>query len=100
MPARVPLCSITSTTARSGGKQSAATRLEHEFDHAVHWYDNKFEHIQYRKANDSQYETKEERRVITGSETKTAKANGESTRTNHEGIVYDTIDPISIIPLY
>jgi len=84
----------------NGGKQSAATRLEHEFDHAVHWVDNKYEHVRYRKIKDSEYENKEEKRVIIGSETKTAKANRESTRTDHEGDVYDTIDPISVIPLF
>lgn len=42
------------------------------------------------RGSDSQYQTKEERRVITGSEQKTSRANGETrsgqvTRRNHNG---------------
>lgn len=42
------------------------------------------------RGSDSQYRTKEERRVITGSEQKTSRANGETrpgqvTRRNHNG---------------
>ena len=38
-------------------------------------------------------------RVIKGSESKTARANGEDVRKDHFGKVYDTISPISTIPL-
>lgn len=82
-----------------GGKQSAATRLEHEFDHAVSEISNAHEHRIRREINDSQYDNKEERRVITGSETETAKANKESIRKNHKGTTYNTTSPISTRPL-
>jgi RHS repeat-associated protein len=82
---------------------SPATVLNHELDHAV-------DHIKNPKANeeradknspkgkDAQYGTKEERRVIQGTEQKTARALGEIpkgfvTRTNHEGYVYPTSGP-------
>ena len=83
-----------------GGCQSAATRLEHEFDHAVFDKMNHQQHRLRREVEDSQYENKEERRVITGSETKTAKANNESVRKDHKGTTYDTVSPISIKPRF
>ena len=48
------------------------------------------EHAKRASTPDAQYDTKEERRVITGSEQKTANANGEikgnlPTRRNHKG---------------
>ena len=79
-----------------GGHQSAATRLDHEFNHLISEINNPHDHRQRRNTPDAQYGNKEERRVITGGEAKTAKANGESTRRNHGGKVYDTINPISI----
>ena len=68
-----------------GGYQSPATTAEHEIDHAVH--DAKFpdEHSKLSRTKDDQYENKEEKRVITGSERKTAIKNGESIRYNHGG---------------
>lgn len=87
-----PRKGIITTT---GGRQSAATRLEHEFDHAIHQAQNGTLHREMQKETDKQYESTEERRVITGSEAKTAKANGESIRKDHYGKVYDTISPIS-----
>ena len=83
----------------NGGYQSAATRLEHEFDHAVDWTNDRITHVRNAKSKDLQYGNKEERRVITGSEAKTARANGEKIRKDHKGKVYDTISPISIKPL-
>ena len=74
---------------------SPTTVLNHELDHALGLdkasKDNKKlqEHIANRKnSSDSQYVTKEERRVITESEQITAKAlgeikDGEVTRENH-----------------
>ena len=47
-----------------------ATVLEHEFDHAVDNYRNHRNHLQRSNEYDKQYDNKEERRVITGSETK------------------------------
>ena len=83
----------------NGGFQSAATRLEHEFDHAIDWSKDKVAHVRNVKSKDLQYENKEERRVITGSEAKTAKANGEEVRKDHKGEVYNTISPISTRPI-
>ncbi|MDR1349057.1 MAG: hypothetical protein LBJ63_11655 [Prevotellaceae bacterium] len=71
--------------------RSPASVFDHEADHAVDAKTNPVQHetnAQY--GTDNQYGTKEERRVITGSEQKTARANGEIksgqvTRTNHKG---------------
>ena len=60
-----------------GDVLSPATALEHELDHA---YDKKTDpvgHSQRKQTRDSQYQDAEERRVITGNESKTARANGE-----------------------
>lgn len=84
---------------RGDGRQSAATRLDHEFNHALSWLNNAHNHRQRRNAPDEAYYNKEERRVITGGEATTAKANGESIRKNHGGKVYDTINPISVTSL-
>jgi hypothetical protein len=67
---------------------SPATILEHEMDHALSYLTDPVAHAaRAKKGTDKQYETKEERRVITGSEAKTAQANGEFPagymRTNH-----------------
>ena len=83
-----------------GGRQSPATVLEHEFDHAVDNTKNHKIHDERRNQKDKQYDNKEERRVITGSERKTAKANGESLRYNHKGKPYVTVSPISVKPKY
>ena len=82
----------------NGGYQSAATILEHEFDHAVDDITNRSNH---RKAEDkklSRYDNAEEKRVIEGSEARTAKGNGEGVRHNHRGTKYPTISPTSIKP--
>ena len=79
-----------------GGKQSPATRLEHEFDHAVDNINNSLNHRIKREQKDKQYGNKEEKRVITGSESKTAKANKEDIRDDHFGKVYDVSDPTKI----
>ena len=83
-----------------GIKLSPTAILDHELDHAVQKFSNP---EQYNKDNndpktseDSQYDTKEERRVIEGSEQRTAKAlgltkEGQVTRTNHnKGKLYPT----------
>ena len=82
-----------------GGKQSAATAFEHEMDHAVDDANNHKQHVERRQQEDSQYDNKEERRVITGSEAQTAKSNKEDVRRNHRGKKYRTISPISTRPL-
>ena len=78
-----------------GGKQSAATILEHEMDHAVDDAQNHKNHVDRADIYDAQYDNKEERRVITGSEAKTAKSYHEALRRNHRGKNYKTTSPIS-----
>lgn len=63
----------------NGNRISAATALEHEFDHAVSFSDNPDAYIIRRKTFDPIYRNIEERRVVLGSETKTALANQEIT---------------------
>ena len=82
------------------GKQSAATALEHEFDHAVDRENNGTEHrnrVGRVRTDHMQYDNEEEYRVIEGSERKTAIGNGESPRHSHRGQYYPTINPISTI---
>ena len=90
-----------------GGLQSPATRLDHEMDHAVDYLYNAHEHninndpgfpIGTGPGYDPQFDTKEERRVITGSEVKTALSNRESIRHNHGGIPYRTAGPTTTKP--
>ena len=78
-----------------GGYQSPATRLEHEFAHAIDDRDNPSCHRDRRAIADSQYENKEERRVITGAESKMARLNHESVRHNHLGRTYNVVSPTS-----
>ncbi|MFT3995755.1 MAG: M91 family zinc metallopeptidase, partial [Dysgonomonas sp.] len=85
-----------------GKRMSPATVLEHEMDHERDYDTNTAEHNKNADANkgyDKQYETKEERRVITGSEAKTARANKEVpqkyTRPNHGGTRFRAKSPIS-----
>jgi RHS repeat-associated protein len=66
-----------------GGFQSPATILEHEFTHALH---HAMDGPSYRRRKEtglSKYKNAEEKKVITGAESKTAKANGESIRKDH-----------------
>ncbi|WP_051508980.1 RHS repeat domain-containing protein [Xylanibacter oryzae] len=82
------------------GKQSAATALEHEFDHAVDKERNGTEHRNRERrvrTDHMQYDNEEEYRVIIGSERKTAIDNGESPRNSHSGQYYPTISPTSTI---
>ena len=79
-----------------GGRQSAATILEHEMEHGVDDLNNHKAHNDRRRILVPQYENKEEHRVITGSERKTALANKESIRRNHKGKSFKTESPISI----
>lgn len=48
---------------------------------------------------DTEYEEAEKKRVIEGSEAKTAKRLGESVRKDHSGTPYDVCSPISTKPL-
>ena len=86
------------TKTTEGGFQSPATILEHEMSHAVDDVNNHEEHVRRKGQPDNQYDSKEERRVITGSEAETAKANKESTRKDHKGTYYRTVGPTSTKP--
>ena len=75
----------------NGTVNSPATIFDHEADHAL---EHKIKAQEYEvnrvRGSDLQYQTKKERRVITGSEQKTSRANGETrpgqvTRRNHNG---------------
>jgi len=90
-----PDCGIITS---EGGFQSAATILEHEADHANDNVDNSQKHRDRQNAPDPQYKNEEERRVITESETKTAKCNGEAVRSDHKGTPYRTCSPTSTKP--
>ena len=77
----------------NGKRQSPAVRLEHEFDHGMDDLKNHKDHEDRKEVKDSQYENREERRVITGNETKTAKKLHQGVRTNHSGRTYPVKDP-------
>ena len=82
-----------------GVKLSPASVLNHETDHALDAVSNPTQHAENSKpGSDPQYDTKEEKRVITGSEQTTAKKlgeikDGEVTRTDHDGTSYQTTGP-------
>ena len=76
-----------------GGKQSPATRLEHEFDHGIDDIKDSGRHRHRKEKQDERYDNREERRVITGSETDTARKLGESVRYDHGGTTYDVVEP-------
>jgi RHS repeat-associated protein len=78
----------------NGGRQSAATGLEHEFDHAVNAIEDP-DHRRRVNTYNEQYDTEEEKRVIEGSETKNALLHGETIRKDHKGKYYDAINSIS-----
>lgn len=75
-----------------GGHQSPALGLAHEIDHAVH--DGP---LFRRRADtpDAAYDTKEERRVIVGSEAHAARTLGEATRHDHGGATYRVASAIA-----
>ena len=82
----------------SDKKMSPAAVLNHEADHTLQYLKNPDKFAQDSKTLDPDYNDKEEMRVITGSEQKTALALGEIsavevTRTDHIGIPYITKSP-------
>ena len=82
----------------SDKKMSPAAVLNHEADHTLQYLKNPDKFAQDSKTLDPDYNDKEEMRVITGSEQKTALAlgeisAGEVTRTDHIGIPYITKSP-------
>ena len=79
---------------------SPTTALNHEGDHALQNVENPEQYSSDRKTPDPKYDNLEEKRVIEGSEQRTAKAlgeikEGEVTRTDHGGQYLPTIDPTS-----
>ena len=85
-------------TVTEGGAQSPATILEHELDHGNSSIDSPKNHRERRGTYDAQFDNEEEKRVITGSEAKTAQSNGEAIRKDHRGIPFRTVSPISTQP--
>jgi hypothetical protein len=84
---------------------SPATILNHEADHALQRLLNPEQKRKDSNTKDLQYKTKEEKRVIMGSEQITAMKHGEikhdqKTQENHEGIRYKTTSPITNEHLY
>ena len=80
---------------------SATTILNHEGDHALQQVENlKQKEIDLANTNVGDYDNNEEKRVIDGSEQRTAKAlgeikDGEVTRKNHKGDLIETTSPTS-----
>ena len=77
----------------NGKRQSPAVRLEHEFDHAIDDWKSAKNHRERRMTYDEQYVNKEERRVIEGSETRTARKLHQGIRKDHLGSTYPVKDP-------
>lgn len=75
----------------NNGKMLTPTAiLDHEADHALQYNVNTDQNLKDSNTPDPQYDTKEEKRVITGSEQDTAKKlglikEGEVTRKDHKG---------------
>lgn len=82
-----------------GETMSPATMLEHEVAHEVSYQEDTPAHRERQKPDGSKHTNKEEKRVITGTEAKTARANKEVpqnyTRPNHGGKRIITPDPTS-----
>lgn len=86
---------------------SPTVLLNHEFDHAVEWLNSPTDFIDKIKTLpdndiDSDYHTKDDKRVINGSERETAYKLGEIkegdiTRNGHSGIPVTTLSPTSRI---
>ncbi len=94
--------SLTGYKTEDGDILSPATSLEHEFDHSIARVYDTEKFYKRKKAGLKNYTDQEEYRVITGSETKTARANGEiskskpQTRYSHvNGTFVPVISPSS-----
>ena len=77
-----------------GGHQSPATRLEHEFYHAVDNMNSPSDRRKKSTPDGTPYESQEEKEAI-NAENKTAIRNGEDMRKNHYGTTYETVSPTS-----
>ncbi len=93
--------SSTGLQVENGDILSAATILEHEFDHAISRIYDMANFYQRASNAKKGYRNEEEYRVITGSETKTARANGEISKNKkqsryiYDGAFIPTESPIS-----
>lgn len=79
---------------------SPATIFAHEADHAIDDLTDNASHYYRKDTRDDNYDNAEEKRVITGSEQKVAKANGElstatTSRFSHNGTTVYTLSPTS-----
>ena len=77
--------------------------LNHEADHALQYIEEKEKSLSDTRTCDKDYDTKEEKRVIEGSEQTTARKIGqigdiEVTRRNHQGTLYETTGVNSTTP--
>lgn len=86
----------------NGNNLSPTTILNHEADHALARFTNYNEWIDNIGEENVPYDNEEEKRVVTGSEQRTAKAlgeisDGEVTREDHKGNSYRTESPTSTI---
>ena len=77
-----------------GGHQSPATRLEHEFYHAVDNMNSPSDRRKKSTPDGTPYESQEEKEAI-NAENRTAIRNGENMRKNHYGTTYETVSPTS-----
>ncbi len=82
------------TTTR-GGRQSPALGLGHEIDHAD---EPAGREDRLNNEADPRYDTREERRVITGSETHAARTLREGVRHDHAGTCYRVAGPTRLRP--
>jgi hypothetical protein len=79
-----------------GGRQSPALGAGHEMDHAMRRETDRNGYERDRlPRSDKQYDKREERRVIDGSEAHAAKTLGEDRRFDHKGTPFRTDSPIS-----
>lgn len=99
MPSFVIWAPTTGVETTDGKTLSPATMLEHETAHEVSLRKDSQTHNKRRREDSKKYETKEEERVITGPEARTAQANGEVpagyVRPNHKGERIVTSSPTS-----
>jgi hypothetical protein len=84
-----PYSALRTTT---GGRQSPALGLGHEIDHAV---ESPAREARLSREIDPRYDTREERRVIRGTEARAARRLGEAVRGDHDGRCYRVRSPIS-----
>lgn len=88
----------TSNFDFKNGSQVPALALGHEISHAYGYINSSYkDYVKMTSAPDSQYDTAEERRVITGPETHAAKTLKQCIRKNHRGISYHSNGPLSYL---